>query len=144
MHLSWRPQLVAGKRCKVCGPESKRPAPHPGPRCASHHREAVRARKDLAHARWINSTYGLSKAQYDALKASQGGTCAICKRAKGTTKRLAVDHDHRSGFVRGLLCSTCNNILGYLRDDLELAAGVHGYLKNPPAFKVIGEVKPSE
>jgi hypothetical protein len=126
----------------VCGPESKRPAPHPGPRCASHHREAVRRSKELAYYRWILKTYGITGEQYEAIKAHQGGVCAICKRAKGTSKRLAVDHNHRTGFVRGLLCSTCNNILGYLRDDLDLAAGIHGYLESPPAFEVIGEVRP--
>lgn len=133
----------ASKRCKDCEPDSKRPAPYPGPRCATHHRDRKKEIKAQTHARWIFKTYGITREQYDALYESQGRTCGICKRATGRSKRLAVDHDHKTGYVRGLLCSTCNNILGYLRDDLELALGVHGYLSEPPAFAVIGKVKPN-
>lgn len=55
-----------------------------------------------------------------------------------------MDHDHQSGYVRGLLCSSCNNLLGHLRDRVDLALGVVHYLQNPPSFEVIGEVKASE
>lgn len=132
------------KRCKDCGPESKRPAPHPGPRCASHHRDIKKVRREAKHAAWVLATYGLVLGQYDLLKASQNGTCALCQRATGATKKLAVDHDHKSGFVRGLLCSLCNNILGHARDNPEFFLRAAQYLKEPPAFKVIGMVKPSE
>lgn len=130
------------KVCKDCGPESKRPAPHPGPRCATHHRDKVKLDKKLSYYRWIKKTYGITGEQYEELYEVQGRTCAICKRATGKSKRLAVDHDHRSGFVRGLLCSTCNNILGYIRDDVALASGIAAYLLVPPAFEAIGKVKP--
>ena len=129
------------KVCKDCGPESKRPAPHPGPRCATHHRSKVKEDKKLAYYRWIKKTYGITGEQYEALYEAQGRTCAICKRATGKSKRLAVDHDHGSGFVRGLLCSTCNNILGYIRDDVALASGIASYLLVPPAFETIGKVR---
>lgn len=138
-----RTMARASKRCKDCEPDSKRPAPHPGPRCATHHRERKKEVKRLAYYRWIKKTYGITGEQYEALYEAQGGTCAICRRARGTSKRLAVDHDHATGFVRGLLCSTCNNILGYLRDQADLAYGIGRYLENPPAFTVIGKVKPS-
>jgi hypothetical protein len=86
--------------------------------------------------------YGLGPGQYDLLKASQNGTCAICQRATGARKKLAVDHDHSSGYVRGLLCGPCNKILGHLRDDPKLAMNIYLYLQAPPAFDVIGRVKP--
>jgi hypothetical protein len=71
--------------------------------------------------------------------------CAICKRATGTGKRkLAIDHDHSTGHVRGLLCSVDNKLLGHLRDDPELAKGIFEYLTNPPAFDVIGKVSPDD
>ena len=51
---------------------------------------------------------------YAALLAAQGGVCAICGRPpKQGGRKLHVDHDHRTGRIRGLLCFTCNRyILG--------------------------------
>jgi hypothetical protein len=92
----------------------------------------------------VAAVYGLKDGQYEALYAAQGGVCAICRRAKGLTKKLAVDHDHKTGYVRGLLCSPCNKLLGHLRDDPNLAAGIWAYLVKPPAHNVIGLVKPDE
>lgn len=56
--------------------------------------------------------YGLTPDQYDALFTQQGGVCAICK-AEPKTKKLAVDHDHDTGEVRGLLCPRCNSTLEF-------------------------------
>jgi hypothetical protein len=60
---------------------------------------------------------GIDDAEYARLLAAQGGTCALCsnvpKRLKkdGTPYRLHVDHDHKTGRVRGLLCWKCNDAL---------------------------------
>jgi len=57
----------------------------------------------------VERVYG---ADYDRLLKRQGGRCAGCG-GRPQKKRLAVDHDHKTGRVRGLLCSTCNHdILG--------------------------------
>ena len=56
------------------------------------------------------SRTGLPLAEYDALLAAQGGGCAICGNAP-KTRRLHVDHDHKTGKVRGLLCHRCNRAL---------------------------------
>lgn len=85
-----------------------------------------------SHSARIEKVYGLSSADYDALLASQGGRCAIGReRPKG--KRLAVDHDHKTGEVRGLLCSRCNHdLLGAGFDSVaKLGAATH-YLMHPP------------
>lgn len=110
--------------CKDCRahpnpPPKPRPAPHPGPRCATHHRAFVKKTKKANHERTVKQVYGLSDGEYDRLYAQQGGVCAICRRAKGIARRLAVDHNHRTGRVRGLLCGPCNKFVGYLRDDPE-------------------------
>lgn len=60
--------------------------------------------------------FGLTSADYQALLASQGGVCAICGRPEHG-RRLAVDHDHITGAVRGLLCRHCNLALGQFGDD---------------------------
>ena len=88
------------KSCKDCEPGSKRPAPHPGPRCVTHWRAEKKRRSKVAHGRGIQERYGIDEQQYDALYAIQGGRCAICLRATGKVRRLAVDHDHITGNVR--------------------------------------------
>lgn len=86
-----------------------------------------------AHATMIEKTYGLAATGYDELLERQGGRCAIC-RSKPKSKRLAVDHDHATGAVRGLLCSRCNHdLLGSAWDSLALATALWHYLNTPPA-----------
>jgi hypothetical protein len=53
---------------------------------------------------------GVSDADYEALLAAQGGGCAICDHPP-RTRRLHVDHDHKTGEIRGLLCHRCNRAL---------------------------------
>jgi hypothetical protein len=127
--------------CKDCG-SGTRKLSTPGPRCASCHRDRKKATKAAAHGRWILKTYGITSEQYEALYEEQGGVCYICQRATGKIRRLAVDHDHVTGYVRGLLCKPCNSILAHLRDDEDAAYRIGDYLVDPPAFKVIGKVKP--
>jgi len=131
-----------GMKSSMVGTSKPRPAPHPGPRCATHHRERKKELREAAHGLRILKTYGITSEQYEALYRAQEGVCYICRRATGARKRLAVDHDHKTGYVRGLCCSVCNSVLGHLRDDPEAAWRIFKYLKNPPAFKVIGKVRP--
>ncbi len=128
------------KPCKDCGSVTRKVTP-PGPRCATCHRERKKALREAAHARSVENTYGITGEQYWELYEAQGGVCYICQRARGITKKLAVDHDHATGYVRGLLCGPCNKILGHLRDDYKLALRICAYLERPPAFKTIGMVK---
>jgi hypothetical protein len=53
---------------------------------------------------------GVTDAEYERLLAAQGGGCAICDHPP-RTRRLHVDHDHKTGEVRGLLCHRCNRLL---------------------------------
>ena len=58
--------------------------------------------------------YGLSTDEYNALFASQKGCCAVCGAHQGVLNHtLYIDHDHNTGKVRGLLCSRCNQAVGY-------------------------------
>lgn len=61
----------------------------------------------------LRSRYGISSEEYDRLLQEQGGACAICAGSCPTGRRLAVDHDHETGRVRGLLCATCNQRLAW-------------------------------
>lgn len=85
-----------------------------------------------AHGAMIERTYGLGRDDYDTLLALQGGRCAVC-RAKPKGKRLVVDHDHKTGAVRGLLCARCNHEgLGSMHDSLALVTAMWHYMNTPP------------
>lgn len=118
------------KDCKAEGVTVWRNPTFPGPRCYTHHHENKRNNRLKAHGRRLETVYGITREQYDELLRFQGGRCAICRRATGRTKRLAVDHDHaqamRDGHphnhgcpncVRGLVCSPCNDVLAHFRDN---------------------------
>ena len=115
---------------------SVRPVKAPGPRCVTHMRQEKERRRRAAHEKRVQKVYGLSDGDYDRLYAFQGGTCAICRRATGRTRKLSVDHDHKTGYVRGLICRPCNDLLGHLRDDLEAVARLRLYLVAPPASQL--------
>lgn len=78
----------------------------------------------------LKSMYGLSLADYRNILASQGGGCAIC----GTSvcdkwSRLSVDHHHASKTIRGLLCDSCNLLLGKAKDSPDLLRKAAAYLE---------------
>lgn len=107
------------------------------PRCFPCELGAKRASKARRHERLVRVRYGLAAGEYAALKAAQGGTCAICQRARGTTKNLSVDHNHQTGEVRGLLCDPCNQMLGHMRDEPASLRRAIAYLEHPPARDVL-------
>lgn len=76
------------------------------------------------------TTYGITLADYDHLLDMQGGVCAICAGPPQQAGNYHVDHDHDSGFVRGLLCMSCNRGIGYLRDDPALIQRALEYLND--------------
>lgn len=75
-------------------------------------KQQQRARKNKSYAtnghEWhLRKTFGITGADYDAMLSAQGGGCAICG-AGPTHRRLSVDHCHRTGRIRGVLCPPCN------------------------------------
>lgn len=91
-------------------------------------RDALRAdtRKNLN----LKYHYKLSLSEYEQMLRDQEGNCAICGRSPDGFKRaFAVDHDHVSGKVRGILCPDCNRGLGGFRDDLAIVEKAVEYLK---------------
>ena len=81
----------------------------------------------------LMTVYGMTVEEYDTLLAMQNIRCAICE-AKPRKARLAVDHNHKTGEVRGLLCSRCNHkLLGSAKESPELLRRAALYLERPPA-----------
>ena len=78
----------------------------------------------------LKSRYGITLAEYKEILKKQGNKCAICRKPQSKEKkRFAVDHNHRSGFIRGILCNYCNSrLMRYLRDDKQKAKGLIAYL----------------
>jgi hypothetical protein len=83
----------------------------------------------------VGYRFGLTKEAYEALKKKQKNRCAICrgKQVKGW-KNLAVDHDHKTGKVRGLLCNRCNRVIGAMKDSPKLLWKAALYLRKAHAL----------
>ncbi|AXH94363.1 hypothetical protein DVH21_05465 [Micromonospora aurantiaca] len=91
--------------------------------------------------RRIKLVFGLTWDEYELLLACQDGKCAICG---GRPRRhmLAVDHDHKTGEIRGLLCSRCNHkLLGSANDDPARLRRAADYLEEFAAREVFGDPK---
>lgn len=82
---------------------------------------------------WLRSSYGLSVEDYNLMLESQDGRCLICKRtgeeSRSRSGRLAVDHNHATNDVRGLLCTNCNKALGQFQDSIEILLAAAAYLE---------------
>ena len=78
--------------------------------------------------------YGVSPEQYSDMLVSQDGVCAICRRPESAKYRekiraLAVDHNHESKQVRGLLCSLCNRMIGMAGENVQVLLNAVEYLR---------------
>lgn len=132
------PRRTDCKDCRGTPAEDKRPAPYPGPRCATCHRAFKQKQGKAAHDRQVLATKGITGEEYRALYEAQGGKCAGPKcRATGKSKALAVDHDHETGEIRGLLCGPHNQDIGRYGDDPANFEAMAEYLRNPPARAVL-------
>ena len=74
--------------------------------------------------------YGITIEDYVRMLEEQGGRCAICRTDEpgGSGSRFAVDHDHKTGEVRGLLCKNCNTGIGLLQDNVLILEQAIRYL----------------
>lgn len=96
--------------------------------CAPHSAEGPQRERAQMLRRARERQYGLTHDEYLTLLEAQGGTCAICRDSE-QRRALAVDHDHVTGQVRGLLCDRCNPMLGYARDSIPVLEAAIKYLK---------------
>lgn len=80
-------------------------------------------------------TYGITLEDYQTMVSWGDGKCSICAQEEkiidkrsGKVRALAVDHDHKTGIVRGLLCSKCNRGLGMFNENIQLLEDAVNYL----------------
>ena len=115
-------------RCKECDREARR---------KSRNGEGGERTRRGYRDRKLKINYGISLEDYEIMLEEQGGCCAICgtnnpygegqihQRARMS---FAVDHDHGTESVRGLLCNLCNRALGFFQDDPEIIYKAWEYL----------------
>ncbi len=110
-------------RCRVCrnlrilqlgqqtSPEKKTESAKK-PRCKEQRRRYYQQNKEHVRNKQLINDYGKSREWYNAKLIEQGGHCALCPQTpEQEGKELAVDHDHLTGELRGLLCGLCNRAL---------------------------------
>ncbi len=86
--------------------------------------------KDVFRAQSLKQKYGITLADYNRILLAQGGICKICgSNDPGRDPMFQVDHDHKTGKVRGLLCSKCNTGLAKFRDSAEHLRRAAAYLE---------------
>lgn len=85
---------------------------------------SVRAKPSRHREQKLKKRYGLTEEQYNAILTEQEGKCGICRRYR----KLSVDHDHKTGKNRGLLCSNCNSGLGLFEENLNVLNCAKVYL----------------
>lgn len=105
---------------------------------AAGHAEYLRAHRaanrDHYREKDLKRTFGIDLAEYQRMFVEQKGVCGVCRKPElskrnGKTKWLAVDHDHVTGQVRGLLCGKCNPMIGYADEDQDVLLAAAEYLK---------------
>ena len=92
--------------------------------------QSIRARKS-----WLKIKYNMTLEDYDRLSAAQEHRCAICGSVKddailGGAGFFHVDHNHETGKVRGLLCLSCNTLLGKAMDSPTILRAAVQYLED--------------
>ena len=92
-----------------------------------HYKQCNGCRKST----YLKRTYGITLDTYNRMFAEQEGACKICGTHQCQTKKaFSVDHCHKTGKVRGLLCANCNTALGKFNDNIELLEGAISYLRS--------------
>jgi len=101
-------------------------------KCAEiHWRKQARSRdwwSESTRSKEMERNFGITLKEYENMLEQQNGRCAICDKPP-TTIRLAIDHCHESGAVRGLLCANCNRGLGYFKDEISFLEAAIAYLQ---------------
>ena len=86
---------------------------------------------DWFHKSRLKNTYGVSFDEFKAMYKAQKGKCAICGSSEPGPRRrhFCIDHNHKTGKVRGLLCIKCNSAIGLFQDSIKLLKKAIAYLE---------------
>lgn len=126
-------KVYLSSQCRPCMAKAAHSWYHSkgGAEWMAHHRAANRERMAaISRQSRLKTAFGLTETDYAAKLAEQSGCCGLCGRsALLSSKRFAVDHDHETGTIRALLCSSCNTGLGLLQDEPALLREAADYIE---------------
>lgn len=116
-----RAALVGGHRseCKECQKND----------CRRRRAKAPERAAEIVRKSHLKHTYGLTLEDYDHMFAEQLGRCPICSRPLAGKKLPPVDHNHKTGKVRAILCLKCNVMLGAANDEISTLTNAIRYLE---------------
>jgi predicted TIM-barrel fold metal-dependent hydrolase len=123
--------------CPRCGGENLRVKKYMCNTCSkAYERERwAKLTDEKKRAKWLKMKYDLSFEDYKTKYEEQGGRCECCSIEISITQKdnghttACVDHNHKTGKVRGLLCNHCNRALGLLKEDIEVMKKLISYLE---------------
>jgi Recombination endonuclease VII len=118
--------------CKICHNTYARKGKKQTDYMRNYFRNNPEKRHTLKRKAALKSNYDLTLEGYQLLLESQNYMCAIClshETKSKRTKHFCVDHDHKTGKIRGLLCSSCNRAIGLLNDDEHVLSKALEYLR---------------
>ena len=118
-------------RCKVCKAENFRRWKKRNP---GFDKRRYWANREKELERHLIATFGMTHSDYEKMLEDQNGQCAICK-VLPQGRRFDVDHCHATKAIRGLLCSTCNRLIGYAKDSVDRLLIAANYLSSRKSRK---------
>ena len=121
-------------------------------RCYLHNRAWKRSQRNRSHDVYVQRRYGLRPGEYVKLKEAFGGRCALCQKATGAARALALEHDHghctvcatgtccgEPEAIRGVACGPCNQVIG--RFSIATLNRMAAYLVAPPGPAIIRAIR---
>jgi hypothetical protein len=101
-----------------------------------NYRDNHKEQSQKYHTEWhLKKKYNLSLTQYNKMLEEQNGVCAICgnketvkDKRTNVIRKLSVDHNHTTGKIRDLLCDSCNNLLGQIKENINICYLLIDYL----------------
>lgn len=140
-NFSKRPNSKTGYRteCKPCLYVQRKKQPNFG----RWHKENKKRLSQYNRERTLKRYHNITIEDYNNMLEAQHGACAICKTYAfmGIGKKAHVDHCHKTGKIRGLLCNLCNVGLGAFRDSPEVMMLAANYLVNNGA-EIVDTIEP--
>ena len=120
--------------CKACTSRRTREYQQRNAQAISERRKAARRTPEgqrKGRDRDLRRHYGIGLVDLERMVRAQGGRCAICSDEFQSDKHTHVDHCHSTGVIRGILCVTCNLMLGHAKDDQQRLLAAAQYLELP-------------